>query len=48
MDYHRYKLTDTEQKDSQTLNLNKNSQTLNLNKKTPKLIDQEHTVMQAL
>ena len=39
MDYHRYKLTDTEQKDSQTLNLNKN---------TLKLIDQEYTVMQAL
>ena len=39
MDYHRYKVTDTEQKDSQTLNLNK---------KTLKLIDQEHTVMQAL
>ena len=39
MDYHRYKLTDTEQKDSQTLNLNK---------KTLKLIDQEYTVMQAL
>ena len=37
MDYHRYKLTDTEQKDSQTLNLNKKT----------KLIDQEHTVMQA-